>query len=250
VNGRGAQSAIRTWAVPGLVALIGVAVLVGLGTWQIERKAWKEALIATLTERLALPPAPLPPPSGWSAMTPARDEFRRVTFVATFLHDREAHVYAAGSALRSDVSGVGYWVFTPARLADGSLVMVDRGFVPQDRRDPKSRPQGEVAGAVTIVGALRWPEEAGWFTPDPETAGNLWFRRDPAGMARAKKLAAVAPFYVAQEGPIPPGGLPKPGPLTVNLTNHHLQYALTWYGLAVVLIVVFMSVVISRRRAA
>ena len=153
-------------------------------------------------------------------------------------------------ALRSDVSGVGYWVFTPARLADGSLVMVDRGFVPQDRRDPKTRPQGQVPGAVAIVGALRWPEEAGWFTPDPDTAGNLWFRRDPAGMAQTKKLGPVAPFYVEQEGPIPPGGLPKPGPLTVNLTNHHLQYALTWYGLAVVLIVVFMSLVISRRRAA
>jgi surfeit locus 1 family protein len=250
VTAHGTLPAIRAWVVPSLLTLVGLAVLIGLGTWQIERKAWKEGLIAALTERLARPPVPLPPPTAWDSLDPAQDEFRRVAFTAVFQHERETQVYTAGSALRTDVTGPGYWVFTPARLPDGRLVMVDRGFVPEDRRDPRSRPQGQVTGPVQIVGALRWPEEAGWFTPAPDPARNLWFRRDPAGMAEAKGFGPIAPFYVAQETPVPPGGLPKPGPLTANLRNPHLQYAFTWYGLAAVLVVVFMSFVIGRRRAA
>jgi surfeit locus 1 family protein len=229
---------------------MALIVLLGLGTWQLERKAWKEGLIAALTERLALPPAPLPPPGEWGALAPERDEFRRVAFRATFLNDKEALVYTAGSALRPDVAGPGYWVFTPARLPDGGLIMVDRGFVPGGRKDPKSRLEGQVSGELRLVGFLRWPEEPGLFTPAPDPARNLWFGRDPASMAKAKGLGPIAPFYVDLEAPIPPGNLPKPGPLTVNLRNAHLQYALTWYGLAAVLIVVFMSWVVSRRRPA
>jgi surfeit locus 1 family protein len=243
-------ASLRSLAVPGALALVGVAVLIGLGTWQIERKAWKENLNSTLSERLRAAPAPLPAPATWSTLTPAQDEFRRVEFPASFLHDREVVVYSAGSAFRPDVSGPGYWVFTPAQLPDGRVVMVDRGFVPEARRTPVARPQGQVPGEVRILGVLRWPEHPGWFTPEPQPAANLWFHRDPAGMARAKGVGPVAPFYVAQEGPVPPGGLPKPGPLAANLRDPHLQYALTWYGLAVVLIVVFVSFVISRRRAA
>jgi surfeit locus 1 family protein len=249
VTANAPRAAGRALLVPGLLALIGVAVLVGLGTWQMQRKAWKESLIAALIERVAQPPVPMPPPAGWERLTPAQDEFRRVTFAATFLHDREVHVYSAGSPFRLDVTGPGYWVFTPARLPDGRLVMVDRGFVPESHRDPGTRPQGQVSGDVRIVGALRWPEEDAWFTPAPNPARNLWFQRDPASMAQAKGLGPIAPFYVAQEAPVPPGGLPKPGPLSVGLRNPHLQYALTWYGLAAVLIVVFMSWVIARRRA-
>jgi surfeit locus 1 family protein len=127
-------------------------------------------------------------------------------------------------------------------------VLVDRGFVPEGRQSPKSRLEGQVSGPVNIVGLLRWPEPPAWFTPDPDPGRNLWFRRDPADMAKAKNLGLIAPFYVDQEAPVPAGGWPKPGPLTVNLRNTHLQYALTWYGLAAVLIVVFLSFVASRRR--
>jgi surfeit locus 1 family protein len=237
----------QSWAVPGVLSLIGVAILLGLGTWQMERKAWKEGLIAALADRQARPAVSLPPRAEWTRLTPESDEFRRVTFQATILPDREALVYTAGSALRPDVAGPGYWVFAPARLADGGLVLVDRGFVPEGRQDPKSRPEGQVSGPVRIVGSLRWPEQPAWFTPDPDPGRNLWFRRDPAGMAKAQDLGPVAPFYVAQEAPVPPGGLPKPGPLPVNLRNAHLQYALTRHGLAAVLIVVFLSTVASRR---
>jgi len=230
----------RSLIVPGVAALLALAALIWLGTWQLERKAWKEQLITTLAERLATPPQTLPPPTAWDRLDRDHDEFRRVTFAAEFLHDREALVYTTGSALRGDVSGPGYWVFTPARLPDGKLVMVNRGFVPEGRQDPGSRAAGQTPGTVEIVGALRWPEARGLFTPADDVSRNLWFVRDPQAIAAAKGLGPVAPFFVEQEAPVPEGGLPRPGKLTPNLPNNHLQYALTWYGLALVLAVLFV----------
>jgi len=233
----------RSWQGLLLPVLLAFAVLVALGTWQIERKAWKEALIATLTERLAASPQALPPAKDWAKLDRGRDEYRRVKFTTNFDNAREALVFAAATAFRPDVMSPGYWVFTPARLADGSIVVVNRGFVPDARRDPKSRPQGQIAETVEITGPLRWPDERHWFTPADDAAYNLWFARDPAGIAAAKgldpKTGAVARFYVEQEAPTPPGGLPQPGKLVVSLPDNHLQYALTWYGLAAVLAAVF-----------
>ncbi len=226
-------------------ALAAFAVLVALGTWQIQRKAWKESLIATLTERLAAPPVALPPAAAWSTLDPADDEYLRVKFVGNFDYGDEALVYAAASAFRPDVSGTGYWVFTPARLADGTAVIVNRGFVPDARKDAATRASGQIVGPVEIVGALRWPDQRHWFSPADDPAHNVWFTRDPSAIAAAKglnkSLGAVALFYVEQETPVPPGGLPQPGKLVVQLRNQHLGYAITWYGLALVLVVVFAA---------
>jgi surfeit locus 1 family protein len=221
--------------VPAAVAL---AVLIALGTWQLQRKVWKEALIATLNERLAEPPGPLPAAARWPKLDRDDTEYRRVAFTATFDDSKEALVYAAASAFRPDVSGPGDWVFTPARLDDGRLVMVNRGFVPQDLANPAQRPGGHLDGPVAITGTLRWPDTPSWFTPRDEPAHNLWFLRDPAAIAAAKGLRDVAPFYVEQETPVPPGGYPQPGKLDVRLRNEHLQYVVTWYGLALVLVVI------------
>jgi len=237
---RTAAARRRNLVIPGLVALVALATLMALGTWQLERKAWKEALVATLTQRLAGPPAELPAPATWDRLDRDADEFRRVTFAAELLHGQEALVYTAGSGLRADVSGPGYWVFTPARRPDGSIVMVNRGFVPEGRRDAASRSEGQLAGTVEIVGALRWPEARGLFTPADNPQRNLWFVRDHLAIAAAKGVGPVAPFFTDQEAPLPPGGLPRPGKLAPNLPNNHLQYALTWYGLALVLLVVFV----------
>jgi surfeit locus 1 family protein len=151
------QARQRSWVGLLLPALLAFIVLIGLGTWQVERKTWKEALIASLTERLAAPPEALPAPATWPNLEPADDEYRRVKFTAQFDHAAEGLIYGAASAFRPDVSGPGYWVFTPARLTDGSLVMVNRGFVPEDRKDAKSRADGQVLQPVEITGALRWP---------------------------------------------------------------------------------------------
>jgi surfeit locus 1 family protein len=126
--------------------------------------------------------------------------------------------------------------------------MVDRGFVPQDRREAAKRPEGQPSGRTDLVGVLRWPESPGLFTPAADPGANLWFVRDPASMAAAKGIGPVAPFYVEQEAPVPPGGWPRPGRLRPNLPNNHLGYAITWYGLALVLAGVFVAWVVGRRR--
>jgi surfeit locus 1 family protein len=230
----------RGLVVPSVAALMGLAVLIALGTWQLERKAWKEALIATLAERVAQAPADLPARDTWERLDAGEMEFRRVTFRGEFLNDAEALVYTAGSSLRSDVAGPGYWVFTPARLPAGGIVVVNRGFVPEGRQDPQTRAEGQVTGPIDIVGAMRWPEASGLFTPAGEAGKNIWFARDHVTIAAAKNWGPVAPFFIDQEAPPPPGGLPKVGKIAPNLPNNHLQYALTWYGLALVLVVVFL----------
>jgi surfeit locus 1 family protein len=229
-----ATSLRKGLVIPSVAAACAFAVLIGLGTWQVERKAWKENLIATVTERFAAAPSALPPPSEWPRLDPATDEYRRVRFDAVLVNDKEALVFTTGSSLRGGDIGPGYWVFTPARVS-GGLVIVNRGFVPEQRKDPATRPQGQTAGPGEIVGVMRWPEPPGVFTPAAEPAKNLWFARDPAAIAEAKGLGPVAPFYVEQEAPPAPGGLPQVGKLQPNFPNNHLGYALTWYGLALVL---------------
>ena len=241
----GARPARRGLAVPAAASLLAFALLIGFGVWQLERKAWKEALIAALEERLAAPPGELPPAATWDRLDRADMEFRRVKFSAQFLRDMPALVYTSGSTLRSE-TGPGYWVLAPAR-AGGGLVMVNRGFLPQDRNDVVSdRAEAE----VDLVGALRWPDARSWFTPADEPEKNLWFVRDPAAIAGAKRLGPVAPFYVEQESPVPPGGLPAPGKLRPNLPNNHLQYAITWFGLAAVLAGMFAAYAWGRAREA
>jgi surfeit locus 1 family protein len=233
-------SARRGILEPTIFAIVGIAILAGLGLWQLDRKVWKENLIAAMTERLAHTPADLPPRDRWGRLLPEREEFARVGFPAEFLDGQEALVYSAGSALRPDVQGPGYWVFSPARLAGGSLIIVNRGFVPLDRKDAASRTQGVPHGSVDIVGIVRWPETRGLFTPADEPQNSVWYLRDIAAIAAAKKWAVAAPFYIDMEQPVPPGGLPKPGKLQINLPDNHLQYAVTWFGLALALAGVYL----------
>ena len=237
-------------AVPALFALAALATFVGLGTWQIQRKAWKEALIATLQQRLSAAPVDLPSREQWGRLDPAKDEFRHVKFSAAFVPGAEALVYAGSSALRSDVSGPGYWVLAPVRLPAGGLVVINRGFVPEGRQDSATRSGGEIAGNVELVGVMRWPEPRGTFSPKDQLERNLWFVRDPVAIASAKGWGDAAPFLIELESPQPPGGLPRAGALKVNLRNEHLQYAITWYGLAVVVVVMFAFWFRTRRQAA
>jgi surfeit locus 1 family protein len=230
---------------PSVVALLAFVVLIGLGSWQIERKAWKEGLIAALNERLAAAPQALPPPERWRDLDPANDEFRRVSFTAVFAAD-EALVYAGGSTFRPDVSGPGYWVFAPTTPAAGALVVVNRGFVPEGRQDPATHPPP--AAPVALAGSLRWPEPRSFFAAKDDPGRNQFFLRDQLAIAAAKGWGRVAPFYVELETPTGANNLPRAGRLVPSLRNDHLQYAITWYGLAAVLAVAFALWVRSRRR--
>jgi surfeit locus 1 family protein len=231
---------VRTGVIEATVLVAaGLAILIGLGIWQLDRRVWKHNLIASLNAELAKPPTDLPPRTDWPQLQANTLEYRRVSFPAEFLPGQEALIYSAGSAFRPDVKGPGYWVFAPARLAGGSLVVVDRGFVPPARKDPASRAQGAPQGVVNIVGVMRWPEASGSFTPAADVKGNVWYARDLKAIAAVKHWTDVAPFYIEQESPMPPGGFPKPGKLVVNLPDNHLQYALTWFGGALVLASVY-----------
>jgi cytochrome oxidase assembly protein ShyY1 len=227
----------------GIFTLLILALLIGLGVWQLQRRAEKHALIAALTERLAAAPEALPPAAQWSALTPARDEFRRVRFSATFEQRPDAMVYSAGSAVREDISGPGTWAFLPARLSRGETVVVNAGFVQntmQDRAQQDRAVTRLVTGApLTLTGYIRFPESAGALTPAENLAKRLWFTRDHLAMARALGWGEVAPFYVDLEQPVPESGIPKPGPLDVHLKDDHLQYAITWFGLAGAVLIAF-----------
>ncbi len=218
----------------GVITLIMLATLVGLGVWQLQRRAEKHALIAALTERLATAPVALPAKSEWSALRPERDEFRRVTLVAAPDAKPDARVFAAGSALRSDISGLGVWDFVPVKLASGETVVVNRGFVPDGQQASSVLSGADVAQPITLTGYLRFPEKPGAFSAHEDLAKRLWFIRDHLAMAGALQWGEVAPFYIDLEAPAPPSGVPKPGPLEVHLRDPHLQYAITWFGLAIV----------------
>jgi surfeit locus 1 family protein len=240
---------------PVVFSLVAFAILAGLGTWQIERKAWKEALIATLQQRLTAEPQPMPAAIRRKDLNPSADEFTRVRFPGAFLpgirfndSHREARVYTGGSALRSDIKAPGYFVFAPARLFDGSTVVVNRGYVENPHPTASIAPVPLPPGPVDIIGVIRFPEQPGWFDQAYSAADDLWFVRDPVGMAARNGWGFVAPFYIDMEGPTPPSGTPRPSALTVHLRNEHLQYAITWYGLAAVLVVMF-AVWARRRRA-
>lgn len=220
-----------------------IALLAGLGVWQLQRRVEKHALIAALTERLAAAPEPLPPPSQWSALNPARDEFRRVSFGATYARLPDAMVYSSGSAVREDISGPGTWAFLPARLADGETVVVNAGFVPNTMQDRNVQDR-TVARLLTgqpaaLTGYIRFPETPGLLTPAADAAKRLWFVRDHPAMARALGWGQVAPFYIDLETPVPEGGVPKPGPLSVHLRDAHMQYAITWFTLAGAVVIAF-----------
>jgi cytochrome oxidase assembly protein ShyY1 len=226
-----------------LFTLAMVAAFIGLGIWQLQRRVEKHALIAALTERLAAEPEALPEAAQWRALTPARDEFRRVHFAASYQPAPDAMVYSSGSAVREDVAGPGTWVFIPARLPGGETVVINTGFVPnmmQDRAKEDDAVKQLVIGAqVTLTGYLRFPEAAGVLTPAEDRQKRLWFTRDHLAMARVLGWGDVAPFYIDLESPLPDGDVPKPGPLTVHLKDDHLQYAITWFGLAGAVIIAF-----------
>jgi cytochrome oxidase assembly protein ShyY1 len=211
--------------------------------WQLQRRVEKHALMAALTERLAAVPGPLPSPAQWGLLAPAADEFRRVSFRATYASGPDVMVYSSGSSVREDISGPGTWAFMPARLSTGETVVINTGFVQntmQDRAQQDRAVMRLVTGdPVTLTGYIRFPETAGLLTPAENIAKRLWFTRDHLAMARVLGWGEVAPFYIDLEQPVPASGIPKPGALEVHLKDDHLQYAITWFALAGAVVIAF-----------
>ncbi len=226
---------LRVLLAPTIFTALMGAILIGLGLWQLQRLAWKNAIVARIEARTQAPPQALPSPSVWPGLQPDDYEYRRVTVEGTFDHAREALVF------RGTAAGPGYFVLTPLRLARGGTVIVNRGFVPIDRADPAVRRQGQIAGPVQVTGLMRPPEPRNLFTPADKPDAGRYFTRDPALIARHFGLAEVAPFSIDADAAPVPGGWPQGGTTEVAIPNNHLSYALTWFGLAAGLFGVFAT---------
>jgi surfeit locus 1 family protein len=221
----------RLW--PTLFSLPVFLLCLGLGSWQVDRLAWKRGLIAQRAAAVAA--APVPPPDSLAA---ARGlEFHPIAVTGRFLHDREIHL---GATSPGGVNG--YQVLTPLREADGRLLLVNRGFVPASLRDPEKRAAGEIAGPVALRGLLRLPpqQKPGWFLPDNRPDLNYWFWVDLGAIASATGLPDLAPYYIDADATANPGGWPKGGVTRLDLPNDHLQYAITWFSLAIALLVIYV----------
>lgn len=206
--------------------LLLAAAFLGLGTWQVQRLFWKLDLTARVDARIHAAPVAAPSPSAWPGVDAEKDEYRRVTASGTFDHGKETLVQAVTEL------GAGFWVITPLRLAEGTTILINRGFVPVDRREPASRAEDEIEGSVKITGLLRMTEPGGAFLRNNDPASDRWYSRDVAAIAAAKGLTNVAPYFIDVDATPNPGGLPVGGLTVVKFRNTHLVYAITWYLLA------------------
>lgn len=210
------------------LSLLCIAILVGLGIWQVERREWKLDLIARVEQRIHAPELAVPGPSEWSRVTPQTHEYLRVRLSGSYLNDRETFAQAV-TAL-----GGGFWVMTPFRTDEGFIVLVNRGFVPFDRKAPATRQADLVEGATTVTGLLRISEPGGGFLRENDPANDRWYSRDVTAIATARGLTDVAPFFVDADA-ITSDSWPRGGLTVVSFRNSHLVYALTWFGLAAML---------------
>ncbi|MET3520684.1 SURF1 family protein [Mesorhizobium abyssinicae] len=236
MSGASGVAAGRSRPKRALLLILGMAlfaVLIGLGTWQVQRLHWKEGLLQTIDQRTHSAPRPLAELEKQFVATGDVD-YTPVTVTGTFLHQGERHFFATWEGAS------GFDVFTPLQLDDGRFVLVNRGFVPYDLKDAAKRPQGEVAGKVTIAGLARNPlaGKPSMMLPDNDVQKNIFYWKDRDAMAASAGLpagAGLVPFFIDADKTPNPGGLPVGGVTIIDLPNSHLQYAVTWYGLAAAL---------------
>ncbi len=209
-----------------LFCLLLFAGLMWLGTWQIHRLHWKLGLIAEVNRNLTLPPIPLD-----AALKLGKAaEYHKVALTGRFDHAKEGFVYGIADGVPV------YHVLTPFTMLDGHVLLVDRGIIPQEKRDPKTRAAGNGEAVQQLVGVWRNPDPPGPFTPTMDRAERVWFSRDVAWIARADHIQLAAPVLIEADATPNPGGWPKGGQTIITFRNEHLQYAITWYALGLVLI--------------
>jgi surfeit locus 1 family protein len=223
-----------------------LVVLIGLGVWQLQRLQWKEGLIAEIEARVHAKPISLD-----DAVARARAgqdvSYLRVRVDGKFDNGKERYLFALSDG------APGWHVITPLTTPEGEVVLIDRGFVPDAFKDPSSRPQGELNEAVTVTGLARPPETQGVFIPNNEPDQNRWFWHDLSATAKSmfgSGAPAVAPFFLEAERSTIPDGWPLGGQTRLDLPNNHLQYAITWFLLALCLVVIYVIYVRSRLRVA
>ncbi len=246
----GRAGRLRPLVVPAVLVLAAFAALVALGNWQVHRLAWKEDLIARVAERPNAPAQTLPSASDWPDLDVAEGEYHPYRLMGRFLHDKEALVFTSLPDPKGVFGGPGFWIVTPFALSNGGTVLINRGFAPQGRQAPADRGESLKSEPVSVIGLMRPDEMRGMFTPADPPDENVFYARNIADLSAAKDLSApVAPFTIdLVSTETPPGGLPQAGETRMVFTNNHLQYAITWYGLAAALLAVFAAYVRARLR--
>jgi surfeit locus 1 family protein len=235
----------RSLIVLGLFSLVTLAILISLGLWQLRRLAWKEALIAEVSARASAALVEAPLEAEWPGLKPDDYEYRHVRLSGAYDSAHQALVFRALEKPRGKFGGQGYLVMTPLRLAGGASVIVNRGFIPTDR---KSAVETAPTGTTDIAGLMRSSESRNLFTPADNPAQGEWYTRDPAAIAAAFHLPRVAPFTIDADAAPDPNGLPEGGETVLAFPNDHFEYALTWFGLAIALAAVFAAYVMSVAR--
>ncbi len=223
---------------PAVAAALAFAALVSLGVWQLRRLDEKETLIARVESRSRLAPKDLPPRGEWAAMAPAEYEFVHARLSGHYLRGRDALLFTRPPEGYGREPG--YMVVTPFALSAGGVVLVERGFIP-DSKSADLAGRAPPAEETEIMGLLRAPQTRNPFTPADAPSRSVWFTRDPAAIAAALGVSGVAPFTLALEGPVSagPNGFPRLVQAAPEFVNNHLSYALTWFGLAATLLVIF-----------
>lgn len=205
-------------------------VLIGLGTWQVQRLQWKTALLADIESRMAADPIALSELLG--AGVTGDTAYRPVRARGVFLHEHEFFLVT-----RTFKGRPGVHLVTPFAVTDGPVVAVLRGWLPDAAVDATTRPASRPVGETDLQGLVRMPPEPGWMTPDNDPATNTWFTIDPVAMGAAAGRE-LAPYFITATGPDDPSALPRPLPTELRIPNDHLGYAITWYSLAVAILVI------------
>lgn len=223
-----------------LLAATGFAMLVALGAWQLQRLSWKQGLIERVEARAHGDPVSLDEALRRSSVDDDI-EYLRVRAQGTYLNGKERHLYTV-------VDGRPGWrVVTPLQTPRGQVVMIERGFVPDMLKEPATRKEGLIEGPTTVTGLARAPGKANAFTPDNDLPRNRWFWRDLDGMAASvlntQQRERLVPFFIEAEASQVPGGWPQGGVTVINFSNRHLEYAVTWFGLALALALVYAATV-------
>jgi surfeit locus 1 family protein len=226
-----------------VATLLGAALLCGLGVWQLQRLAWKEGLIAEVTERVHAPPVDAPEPSAWAALRAADYEYRHVRLHGAYDYSHQALVFRSLGDPHARLGGPGFLVMTPLKLPSGESVIVNRGFVPEElEADASNGPKG----VTDVTGLMRSTEDRTWFTPADNPAKGEWFTRDIEKLALAMGLGPHAPFSIDADAGADPASLPEGGETVLAFPNNHLSYAFTWFGMALALVGVFFAWVFTR----
>lgn len=236
---RPSPAALAGW---GLAAALLFAALVALGVWQVERRAWKLDLIARVEARVHAAPVAAPGPAEWPRLMAGKPDYLHIVAHGRFRHDRETLVQAV-----SDY-GAGYWVLTPLETSRGFTLLVNRGFVPPERKAAATRAAGQVPGEVTVTGLLRTTEPKGGFLQSNDPAHDAWHSRDVAAIAAKRGLVNAAPYFVDADAAKNPGGYPIGGLTVIRFANNHLMYAITWFGLAAMVLLGMALAIRTLRR--